>query len=297
MHLLFNAEHVPEVIDNNLQALSWSFSHFMLWQAFRLQFDCGEGTGMRLDKHVFRPETLVMSHGHFDHTRGLLGLLNVRSGLMGATEKPLTIIYPDNATMMNRCISEARSFVARRQLDQVAFCPAEDGQRFALRKGFMLDTKSVPHVPGQPCFAYRVGEQRKRLRPEYRNLPGREIAELGKQGKREQIEETFFASGLVYSGDTEYLDRDFCREAHVLIHEANFLNAEDAELDREGHHSLVEDALRCAAEAKVKHLILFHISRRYENEELSQGIQKLIDCIGLECPVLALRGSFNLRTD
>jgi ribonuclease BN (tRNA processing enzyme) len=93
MYMLFNADKLPEAISSNLQGYSWSFSHFFLWRAFRLQLDCGEGAAIRLDDHVFRAEVLALSHGHSDHCRGLIGLLEARAGLMGDNDKPLTILY------------------------------------------------------------------------------------------------------------------------------------------------------------------------------------------------------------
>jgi len=67
--------------------------------------------------------------------------------------------------------------------------------------------------------------------------------------------------------------------------------------DREGHHSTIEDALRCAAESAVRNLVLFHVSRRYEPEELVTGVRQLIEKTGLGCPVILIRGALNLPTD
>ncbi|MBN2269773.1 MAG: hypothetical protein JXN61_04110, partial [Sedimentisphaerales bacterium] len=175
MRLLFNADRVAEDIDNNLQALSWSFTHFLLWRGYRLQFDCGEGAGMRLDDHIFRVDTLALSHGHYDHCAGLLGMLHVRNGLMGATDKPLRIVYPAEAAMMQHWISEAQRFVRGRQLDHVTFCPIEDGQSFELRKGHVLEARRVPHLPDEPCLAFRVGRQCTRRRPEYEHLTTQQV--------------------------------------------------------------------------------------------------------------------------
>jgi len=52
MHLLFNADKLPEAIASNLQGYSWSFSHFFLWRALRLQLDCGEGAAKGLHADV-----------------------------------------------------------------------------------------------------------------------------------------------------------------------------------------------------------------------------------------------------
>jgi ribonuclease BN (tRNA processing enzyme) len=63
----------------------------ILWRKFGIQFDCGEGSAIRLDEHVFRTDLLAMSHSHSDHCRGILTLLEMRSGLKGANDKPLML--------------------------------------------------------------------------------------------------------------------------------------------------------------------------------------------------------------
>jgi len=296
MHILFNCETTPEAIESNLQGLSWSFSHFFLWRGFRLQFDCGEAAGMRLDSHVFRTDTVALSHSHFDHCRGLAGLLNVRSGLMGATEKPLKIIYPDDSSDMGMWIDEAQRMARSRRLDHVSFQPIRAGDAVAFRRDRVIEAAEVRHVEGRRCLAYRVGRMRKRLRPEFLDCPPSKLAELAHQGRRDEFEAPCFEVELVYSGDTERLAPDFCRDAQVLIHESTFLHEADAEPEK-GLHATVESALRCAAEARVRHLILFHVSRRYLPRVLIRRVKELISQVGLECPVVLLRGSFNLPTD
>ncbi len=106
---------------------SWSFSHFFLWRAFHLQLDCGEGAAIRLDDHVFRAEVLALSHGHADHCRGLIGLLDARAGLKGANDTALTILYPKQSALMADWIREAESFTARRGMAAVAFRAMDDG--------------------------------------------------------------------------------------------------------------------------------------------------------------------------
>jgi ribonuclease Z len=294
--LTINSDAIPGVIQQNLQGLSWPFSHFILWRGARLLLDCGEGTAMCLERHVFRAETVALSHGHFDHCRGLLGLLEVRSGLKGATEKPLRIVYPEGSPMMGPCIDEARQFVEKHQMGHIHFEPMGSGQSLELRKGYKLEARLVTHVPRERSLAYRVGKLRRRLSPEHRSLSKSEIAEIVRQGRRDSVQEEFFDCELAYSGDTDEFDPEFCRGANVLIHEGTFLNEADRNEDLEGRHSSIEGALRCAATANVRHLLLFHVARRYEADELVQGIRRLIDQIGLESSVTVLRGGYHLPT-
>jgi len=40
------------VIEGNLEGYSGTFAHYMLYKPARVLFDCGEGAGIRLDRHV-----------------------------------------------------------------------------------------------------------------------------------------------------------------------------------------------------------------------------------------------------
>ena len=297
MYMTFNCQTLPEIVASNLQGLSWSFSHFFLWKGGGVLFDCGESAGIRLDEHVFQADVVALSHAHSDHCQGLVGFLQVRTGIKGATDKPLTIAFPEGSGTMETWLAPARAFVEQRSLDNIRFEPCAEGLAVTQKRGRLLEARTVPHTLDQTCFAYRSGEMRRRLRHEYRNLSQHEITAIAQQGGCAQIEEPFFDCDLVYSGDTEHLDREFCRNARVLIHEATFLNPEDAKVDKEGHNSTVEDALRCAGESGVRNLILFHISRRYEPEELRTGICQLLEKTGVSCPVVVVRGAFKLPTD
>jgi ribonuclease Z len=64
---------------------------------------------------------------------------------------------------------------------------------------------------------------------------------------------------LVYSGDTRPTERliEAARGADILIHESGGLDANAAEVHRQGH-STGGDAGRVAAAARVKRLVLTH---------------------------------------
>ncbi len=296
MHHLFNVASLPEVISSSLQGYSWSFSHFFLWRAFRLQLDCGEGAAIRLDDHVFRAEVLALSHGHSDHCRGLIGLLEARAGLMGDNDKPLTILYPRQSSSMSERIQEAESYGVKRGLLSVAFRAMDDGDSHELRNGRVLTAKAVEHQPGQQCMAYRVGRMRRRLKREYATLDPAEIARLARQVPRGSLDEEVFECELAYSGDTLRPEPEFFAGAQVLIHEASFMLPGDAD-PAKGLHADVQSVLAAARDARVRNLILFHMSRRYEGETALDGVRAVIEQSDFHGPVMLIRGGYNLPTD
>ena len=295
MYMLFNADEVPETIRANLLGLSWSFSHFFLWKGFGILFDCGEQS-LRLDTKVFRADVIALSHGHFDHVRGLVGVLKIRAGLMGATEKPLTVLFPADSELMCPTIEEAQQYVQSKEWDHVEFRGIRSGDCVEISGGGLPDAQQVEHLEDDLCLAYRVVRERTRLRAEYRHLAKDEVQRRVREGGRSLLLESFRENEFVYSGDLIRLDPEFCLATHVLMHEASFLRDIDADPEK-GWHSTVERAIRCAVAADARSLILWHVSRRYDDNEVRDGVRELISEIGYERPVLCVRGSYNLPTD
>lgn len=296
MHLLFNTPALPQRLIDNLQAYSWSFAHFFLWRPARVLFDCGESAGMRLDSRVFQAETIALTHTHFDHYQGLRGLLEVRAGIAGGKDKPLRIVYPQSDTMES-CLRSAREFCARRRQEHVTFEPLTDGQSVALSGKHRLVAHQVEHIAGQLCLSFCVESPGTRLRPEFAHLNKQEVGQLVREGRREELIEPFTRCEFAYSGDTRMLDPATCPDVDVLLHEATFLRVEDRLEEGAAWHATVAEALECAQQARARQLILFHVSRRYNPQELTDGIQSLLDERNLTIPVLVIRGGFNLPTD
>ncbi len=298
MHYLFNCDALPAEIADHVQACSFAFSHFFLWRPGNLLLDCGEGTAIRLDTHVFRADVLALSHGHFDHCRGMAGLLQTRAGLPGSARRALRVLYPAGSSSLEPHLAELREMIAGSQgfLEPVEFQPLEPGRSVPLRNNLVLDACGVPHIPGEDCFAWRVRRISRCLRDEYRGLSSHTIRELRAERGDEAVLEKRFETLLVYSGDTPRIDPEFARGARLLIHEATFMN-EDGHDHVRGTHATVASALRTARDAGVQNVMLFHMSRRYDGDELCRIVQLWIDRLEVTCPVVAIRGSLNLPTD
>ncbi len=292
----FSVARAPDSVASNLQGYSWSFSHFFLWRPRGVLFDCGEGAGIRLDSHVFRVDTLAITHAHSDHCRGIEGLLEARAGLRGDKQKPLRVVYPDRSSAMRQWIERARAMCHARNLGGVEFVEITPGQSLSLDGDRILEAQEVEHDPGEQCLCYRIGRHRRRIKAEYRHLSAPEIKAYATAGRRAAIEETAFECEFAFSGDTLGMPIDFCRGAHVLLHESSFVTAEDCDPGK-GIHANMQHVLQLAREAKVRCLVFFHVSRRYEEAHLLTSVQSLVQESGIACPVLLIRGSCGLPTD
>ncbi|MGQ9700533.1 MAG: MBL fold metallo-hydrolase [Candidatus Bipolaricaulaceae bacterium] len=249
-----------------MKAIFYSKALYSTWVYYapdRVLFDCGEGMSTLLENKVFAIKHVFLSHGHADHISGLMGLINIRNNAMGDQEKGLRVYYPAG----NFFVSEIISYFARtnRHLQyELEWIPLQPGDRVPLLSGRharYIEAFATVHARGETSLGYNVCEVRRRLRPEYRDLPHAEILSLVQAGKKEEISETYVQYLFSYGGDSVPLNPDLVRGTEVLVHDATFLNEEDR---KEYKHSTVWEALEVAQRAGVqKELVLFHISSRY----------------------------------
>ena len=105
----------------------------------------------------------------------------------------------------------------------------------------------------------------------------KERGEIIWKGKRIRIEDVgYIKKGLkvVYSGDTRPCENivKISKDADLLIHDGTFLEEDLGEKA----HADVKEAAKLAKKAKVKLLVLTHISRRYtDTKELEEEAKKV----------------------
>jgi ribonuclease Z len=235
------------------------FSNWCWYRPLQLMIDAGEGVQLALGTHVFAVSVVAVTHGHSDHVLGLPGLIAARRFSKGATDKPLTIVYPEGS----------RGVLAVRQWLETAFAgvvfpvqwhPVQSGDRLPLGGGRFLEAIAAVHTPGEPALAYRVTEQRRRLRPEFRDWTREAIEAAARAGDRERMTEAVTHVRFAHSGDAMPLDPMWVAGADVLVHDATFLVEADR---RERIHATTDEALQVAADAGVSRLVLQHLSVRY----------------------------------
>jgi ribonuclease Z len=253
---------------DNLEGLSAAFSSWFVYAPARVILDAGEGIASCLGNRVFLPESVLLTHAHYDHISGLAGFLLARTNARGDTEKPVDVYYPKAGEDAFRSIHEYVNQVVRYRSYVLEWKPVCYGEQFSLRK-WTVEPLATRH--NVPSCGYRFLEDRSRLKPEYRNCTPPEIISFRDRGT--EITERFQHVVLAFTGDTgPGLAPALFQNADVLIHEATFLRGED----REGlWHSTAEEALTLAVKASVKVLILYHISQRYQRQEIEEVVTAL----------------------
>lgn len=266
------------------------YSTWMYYSPDRMLIDCGEGASTYLGNKSFAVQRVFLTHGHADHIAGLWGLVNTRNNAMGDKEKSLEIYYPKGS----KSVEEFLDFILKVNSDlkySISIKSLEIGEEVQLHwtggvKRIIRPFKTH-HTVNEVSVGYNIYERRKRLKDKYRSLSQNEILDLVKKYGREEITVDYEQKILTISGDSTPISVKDAYETDLLIHEATFLNGDD----RKGNnHSSIKEVLSLAKEAKVKSVILYHISTRYERN-IKRYVNKAIEEIGVNVPIMYVHPS------
>lgn len=221
---------------------------------------------MTMANRIYAIKYIFLTHGHVDHISGLWTIINSRNNSMGDREKPLTIYYPKG----NNAVEEWLQFIVKVNGDlrfELNCVPISAGQKIFLRQAGSFARYIVPfkvkHTQYDQSFGYNVIEVRRRLKEEYKNLSESEITRLSKEIGQDGITESYEKKVLTISGDTYGIDPIDALESEILLHECTFLRKEDRKMNA---HASLDEVLQIAKEARIKKLILYHISTRYSGK-------------------------------
>ena len=244
-------------------------------------FDCGEGVQRQMisAKVGFHKKTKVfITHMHGDHVLGLPGLIQTMSLL--DREKELEIYGPVGIKAFIEAIRQTVQFtltfpiVVKEIIEESTVCE---------EKEYTVQAISADHVVQALAYAFvekpRPGrfnkEKAERLGvpegPLWSKLQHGESVRLsnGKIVKPEDVlGKPRLGRKIVYTGDTRPLKAlvKLAENADLLIHEAT-LEDELKERASEDGHSTPSEAAKTAKKARVKRLILTHISARYKTPD------------------------------
>lgn len=256
-------------------------STFVLDETHHILFDAGDGAAAMLEGKIHKAGLVALTHAHRDHIAGLPQLLNLRGGVAAQAGEPLQIVHPDGSgsfLAMQRFLSHFDPNTTGRTRWQAV----RPGDQIPLEDGRFLRPYATKHIPGPDTnrirsLGYQLGRTVERLKPELRGAPQSEIDKLRLAGGRQAITQTEEEIILTVSGDTKVLPFDAIRGTRFLLHEATFLDSDEercADASERGHeHSCLCDVLDMAQAAGVQHLALYHVSKRYTDEEIMRGVR------------------------
>jgi ribonuclease Z len=248
----------------------------------RILFDCGEGVQRQMMRARvgFRGITKVfVTHMHGDHILGLPGLLQTMALL--DRERKLEVYGPPGIKRFIEVVKETVQFVLT---FPVEVHEIKDGGVVCEEKEYSVEAVWASHVI--PNLAYTLVEKLRlgRFYPEkakalgvpegslWSKLQHGSSVEL-RNGRTVKPEEVVGpprpGRKIVYTGDTRSFEAfvEFAAGADLLIHDAT-LDDELAERAEEDGHSTPSQAAENAKKAKVKQLVLTHISARYDDSSV-----------------------------
>jgi ribonuclease Z len=269
--------------DRNHPAIALEYFYY---KKDTLLFDCGEGTQKQLMKagiSFMDISKIFITHWHADHFAGLIPLIQTMNLEKRRTE--LTIFGPE-ASRFVQGILNLGYFGVRFPVKAVDV-PFEGKEITRVYETNVYEILSVPvlHTVPSVAFAFkekdvwRIDEKKLKELGLRRGKWLKKLKENGEatyNGKKVRIEEVAtLQKGLkvVYSGDTKPCENliELAKDADLLIHDATFLEEDE---DTQKYHSSVKDAAKIAKKANVKKLILTHISRRYQKEDVERFLRE-----------------------
>ena len=241
-------------------------------------FDCGEGTQRQMMRYGvgFALNDIFFTHFHSDHVLGVTGLVRTL-GLQGRTD-PMRFYGPRGAKDL---LTQAVSFGVERTPFEIHIEEVKPGD--CLDRG-EYEIRVFPTEHTRHSIGFVVAEHQRlgRFNPEKARELGIPEGPLWGQlhaGKPVTLDdgteimperlvgEPRPGRKVVLTGDTKPCKSvvEASEEADLLIHEATF---GDDEADRadETNHSTAAGAAKVALAARVRRLVLSHVSARYSRD-------------------------------
>jgi ribonuclease Z len=202
---------------------------------------------------------VLLSHGHMDHAAGIAYYFSQRDFREMA---PGTVLLSERlAPALEKLLDCWAGLDGTRPPAQIV--PMQPGQEYEIRRNLFAFAFETNHSPGS--LGFTIIERRQKLKAEYLDLPGPEIARLRKNG--EPVTYTLNLPLVTYLGDTMTggFEELMCvRQSRILIAECTFFEEDHHERARAGRHFHFEQLAPLLEKMENEHILLTHLSRRTE---------------------------------
>lgn len=215
-------------------------------------------------------QNVFLSHGHADHLGALVSLLGMR-GLMRLP--PPRVFLPREIAENTEQALALLSRVQRHEFS-IRSEPMSPGDERALSPSSSVRAFRTHHTG--PSLGYQFFQRVPKLRREFCDLPGREIAERRKRG--DDLFEIEERRELAYATDTLLRVIDTMPsllDTRVLILECSFLDERKSiESTHAGGHVHLDELLERADDFRNEAIVLMHFSQMYTPEEVHRTIER-----------------------
>ena len=274
---------------------------YLVPKGYPVVFDMGVCT-----KTAASQTTVLLTHGHHDHCAGLYRhyrLNRESSSLKTKSEKLAYLMPPEMVEPMSEVIhghtkleagmNDPTPSVAHSKLipfkhttdtfqlttaTYIRAFPTRHCVPFARFNGSdaVEQDRSLDRMPSQ---GYTIYERRRKLKPEFMELEGKEIGALVKAGTT--VYNMVEVPVISYTGDTTIegvINHPTVLESELLIMECTIIDdartPEDCHSDTSGHTHLDDILTHVHAFTDVQQILLCHLSKRYAPEYARQTVQE-----------------------
>ena len=245
------------------------------YKAESVLIDCGEGTQRQFRKAHLNPckiTKILISHWHGDHVLGLPGLLQTM--MLNGYNKKLEIYGPKGTSAKVRQFFD---LLGRKGQDLDVKVKEVSRGKIVDEGDFYIEVAEMDHDAPAVAYSFVVKEKMRLDKAKLKKMKvpnsplvgelvkGKTVEIGGKKinGKKLMYKED--ARKVVVVMDTRYNEGavKLAKGADLLISEATYSKEEQEIADEYGHLSSV-GAAKIAKKAKVKGLVLMHLSQRDE---------------------------------
>ena len=237
--------------------------------------DCGEGSQRQIMISPFsfmKIRAILITHLHGDHVFGLPGLLQTMS-LSGRTEG-LTVYGPEG---IRRCIDAFMSVTEGTTVYPLEIVEVEGRESFHVKDMTVSVYRTEHNIPSVGYMIRERDRPGKLDREKALSLgikDGPDMSRLkngvtvGDVTPEMVLGPPIKGMSVSYTGDTRPCDSVVkgSKGATVIIHESTYMSGQ-AQLSKEFFHSTAAEAAQDALSAGASHLILTHISNRYDDHQ------------------------------
>jgi ribonuclease Z len=217
-------------------------------------------------------DTILLSHGHVDHVGALPAVLGIRA-LHGKSKKPPRVIMP--AEIVDDLLAALAALTKLQhwplEIDAIGMRAGEERE---LRGD--LRVRAVQTFHPVPSLAYMIMRRISKLKPEFHDLPGPEIARRRRAGEEMLVHEE--RAELAYVTDTLISAFDHGPElfdARVLVMECTFLDERKTlEGARAGCHIHLDEIIERADKFTNEVIVMMHFSQLYRPDEVASILDR-----------------------
>ncbi len=206
---------------------------------------------------VLSSRYVALSHGHMDHSAGLVYYFSQRhfQGMGTGT----VVCHPDLEQPIHNVMRAWVELEAQRTPYKIV--PLVPDAEFEIKPNHFLRAFATNHTVAS--IGYVVIERRSKLKHQLIGLPQEKLIELKNSGQ--QITQVHEIPLVCYTGDTmwgDHFERPDVLGAKILITECTFLDPDDRPRATVGKHLHLNNIVDLLRRSRAEAVVLTHLSRR-----------------------------------